>query len=152
MALINCTKCGTLFPRKLRDICDSCLEEEKQNISIITNFVEKSESKRSLEEISSNTGISFWIVQNLFKNRMLMHIASKIKIRCKVCGVEIRSTGNSNFCSKCIETIKEDMPPPPPPPSKPARKMHVRESEKDRKSPPPAAPEKTKFGFKKIVD
>jgi hypothetical protein len=152
--LVNCTRCGILFQKRLRDICDTCLENEKTFIQSIEHYVEQSNSVFvSITQISQGTGIDINKITELYKNGRLSELAARLSVKCSICGVEIRGlTKKGLFCVKCYDQFNREK-----------TKTIVKRSEEGvtlrifdkniihtRKSPD--AKERAKYGFKKSSD
>lgn len=85
--LINCKKCGILFPQKLRNICDNCLDKENNEINQINKVVNAcKENFISLEQISKKTGINLKEIEELYNSGRFINILEKIATKCKICG------------------------------------------------------------------
>jgi hypothetical protein len=109
--LINCKKCGVLFQKKLRDICDKCLEKENKSVEQIEKYIKNCSAQFiSFEMINQKTGIELEEIEELYKKGRLTIITDRLLAKCKICGVEIKCTqGKSNFCAKCLnEVLSED--------------------------------------------
>lgn len=150
----NCTKCGVLFPKKLRNICDSCLEKEKKIIEKIVSFVKNCpEPAVSITVISENTGIELKEIQNLYNKGRLTDIADRITTRCKICGTETKeSEKKGHFCPKCVQQMITEGNIRDPEIVK-AQQTELKKFEKDiMHSKLAYGKERQKFGFKKSFD
>lgn len=151
MKLINCKKCGVLFRKSLRDICDRCQQEEQKKIVLICEYAKgRSGAKFTLEELSQSVGISLDEIQHFHKKRRLHEIEHLIIMKCKICSSEIGNLGPKGyFCNKCIESMRNDeiVTGPEKKTSKlqPGNKSKKTEQEKH-------VPEPTRYGFKKNFD
>jgi hypothetical protein len=109
--LINCKKCGTLFQKKLRDICDTCLEQDNTRITSIENYVKNcAEQFISFKMINNFTGIEMEAIEELYKQGRLTIITGRLLTKCKICGIEVKGVqAKGNFCAKCYNTkVTED--------------------------------------------
>ena len=102
--LINCKKCGSLFIRGSRDICDSCFKAELELVDKIKSFVNKNPNpKTTLEEIVNEIGINKIELEDLIEKGRLFSIMPKLLIKCRFCGIEIEDEQKSSFiCTKCL--------------------------------------------------
>ena len=102
--LINCKKCGSLFIKGSRDICDNCFKAELELVDKIKAFVNKKQNqKTSLEEIISELGISKNELEDLIEKGRLFSVMPKLIIKCRFCGIEIEDEQKSSFvCTKCL--------------------------------------------------
>ena len=107
MNLINCKKCGSLFSKKLRSICDKCYEVENRHVEAVVEFVKQSHKVLvEIDEISKKLGISMRELTDLFKNGRLSMIVSRLTIRCTVCGDYTKAIELcGHFCPKCSEEL-----------------------------------------------
>lgn len=102
--LINCKKCGSLFIRGSRDICDNCFKAELELVDKIKSFVNKNPNpKTTLEEIVNEIGINKNELEDLIEKGRLFSIMPKLLIKCRFCGIEIEDEQKSSFiCTKCL--------------------------------------------------
>ena len=57
--LINCKKCGSLFIKGSRDICDNCFKAELEVVEKIKAFINKKEGqKTTVEEIGKELALN----------------------------------------------------------------------------------------------
>lgn len=149
--LINCKKCGVLFQKKFRSICDACVEAEKNNVETVEVYAEKiNETFISMESISSGTGIDLTEIIELYKNGRLAKIACRISVNCSICGAEIKGiTKKGHFCIKCYDNLKKEKTKTPVKPSE--EEYTPRKFDKNIVHTKKVIPqnEKMKYGFKK---
>lgn len=102
--LINCKKCGSLFIKGSRDICDNCFKAELELVEKIKSFVNKNPNpKTTLEEIINELGINKNELEELIEKGRLFSIMPKLLIKCRFCGIEIEDDQKSSFvCTKCL--------------------------------------------------
>jgi len=157
MNLINCKKCGVLFQKKLRDICDKCLEKDNMMIEKIEKYIcNCSEQFISFEMINEATGIELEEIEELYKKNRLTIITGRLITKCKICGAEIKNIyGKGNFCAKCLnEVINEDSGGRKPVLDPKNVNVDLRKYDKDilhtNKIIPPS--ERMKYGFKKSYE
>ena len=102
--LINCKKCGSLFIKGSRDICDNCFKAELELVEKIKSFVNKSPNpKTTLEEIINELGINKNELEELIEKGRLFSVMPKLLIKCRFCGIEIEDDQKSSFvCTKCL--------------------------------------------------
>lgn len=108
--LANCNKCGILFKKTLRNICNKCLEIENKNIEKINNYIKQNPHDIvSIQVLSDKTGIPVDDIQELLKNGRLINLKHRIMINCKICGGEITNINSKgNFCYKCLQKLPSD--------------------------------------------
>ncbi len=102
--LINCKKCGSLFIKGSRDICDNCFKAELELVEKIKSFVNKNPNpKTTLEEIINELGINKNELEELIEKGRLFSVMPKLLIKCRFCGIEIEDDQKSSFvCTKCL--------------------------------------------------
>ncbi len=102
--LINCKKCGSLFIKGSRDICDNCFKAELEVVEKIKSFINKNPNpKTTLEEIISELGINRNELEDLIEKGRLFSVMPKLIIKCRFCGIEIEDDQKSSFvCTKCL--------------------------------------------------
>lgn len=102
--LINCKKCGSLFVRGSRDICDNCFKAELELVDKIKSFINKNPNpKTTLEEIINEIGVNKNELEDLIEKGRLFSVMPKLLIKCRFCGIEIEGEQKSSFvCTKCL--------------------------------------------------
>ena len=102
--LINCKKCGSLFIKGSRDICDNCFKAELEVVEKIKTFINKKEGqKTTIEEIVAELGINKNELEELIEKGRLFSVMPKLIIKCRFCGIEIEGDQKSSFvCTKCL--------------------------------------------------
>lgn len=108
--VINCRRCGTLFQKKSRTVCDRCIEIEKEHMRTISKFVETSSELVTLRQISEGTGISFDDVDEIYKGgQLLTYTTNRIVVKCGICNQDKKgSEMKGYFCEKCYEKMAEE--------------------------------------------
>ena len=102
--LISCKKCGSLFIKGARDICDNCFKAELEQVDKIKAFINKrGEGKTTIEEIVNELGINKNELEDLIEKGRLFSVMPKLIIKCRFCGIEIEDEQKSSFvCTKCL--------------------------------------------------
>lgn len=111
-SLINCSKCGTLFLRKNRDICEKCYKDQLVLITEIIEYVTSS----PLDKIHLKTIVEhFKITMNEFEQFLtsckLAPVEKKLIFNCIKCNsiTPVESSSSFSFvCKKCIQEMKQD--------------------------------------------
>jgi len=156
MQLVNCKVCGKLFQKAFRDICDACLQAERDEIESINNFVLNREDEYiSIETISTELVIDIHRVEELYRKGKLVNAAHKISGKCKICGEETKSNGkNDNFCPKCHGQIAEDLESRNPQMNIDKAKVQLKKFDQNimHSAKPREDDRPTKYGFKKNYD
>ena len=88
--LINCKKCGSLFIKGARDICDNCYKAELEVVEKIKTFINQNPNpKTTLEEIISAVGISKHELEDLIEIFLFFFVLSILFIKCCFCDIVI---------------------------------------------------------------
>ena len=110
--LINCKKCGTLFIKATRDICDNCYKYEMDLAEEVKSFIKSNQKigkeKVTIEEILKATKISKKEFEDIFEKGRLFSVISKITVKCRFCGDEFECEQKAGFiCQKCLVKLNE---------------------------------------------
>lgn len=108
MALSNCKKCGKLFQKNIRDICDTCYELQNKLINDICQFVLNSDNNFvTREEIMTQFKISPKDFENFFLSGKFVSISDKLKLKCIRCSNEFIAGRKASFiCDNCAKKLK----------------------------------------------
>lgn len=102
--LVNCKKCGTLYVKNSRGICDNCLKSEIALVDRVKAHIAKNSKMFTLEELAVIMGTDKAELEELFERGRFFSVANKILIKCKFCGIEIQDEGKTSFvCQKCLQ-------------------------------------------------
>ncbi|GAA0368051.1 TIGR03826 family flagellar region protein [Bacillus horti] len=98
--LDNCPKCGTLFVKGVRDVCNSCFEEEEKAYNAVANYLRKSENKKAnINQVSEDTEVSIKLITKFIKQKRISLIGlPNMGYPCESCGVMTRE---GQLCSSC---------------------------------------------------
>lgn len=105
--LTNCTKCGKVFVKNLRDICQDCYKEEEAAFKIVYEFLKKQKNREAtLREVVEATGVEETLITKFIKEKRLRtSMFPKLGYPCERCGTPI-TTGK--ICTSCsVELHKE---------------------------------------------
>ncbi len=110
--LINCRKCGALFVKASRDICDECFKDEVELAEKVKSFIQLSEKigkeKVTVEEILKATKLSDKVFEDLFEKGRLFSVMSKITVKCRFCAIEFECDKKPGFiCPTCVTRFSE---------------------------------------------
>ncbi len=109
--LINCSRCGTLFIKKSKDICDKCIKEIQELQENIIQYVANS----PLESIHLTTIIEHFKIpmkelEQFLISRKLSPVEKKLTFNCIKCNsllpIEIPF---SFICKKCTLEMKQEV-------------------------------------------
>ena len=110
MKLANCKKCGKLYKKILRDICDVCAAIERHELILIFRYIrENPDQDLTLMQISQDTDISMEHLEEYYFSGQLANAGARLFASCKLCSASINSlTRKGYFCSRCSEKIQEE--------------------------------------------
>jgi len=108
--LANCKKCGKLYKKVLRDICDVCASIERHELIVIFRYMrENPDQEISLRQINSETSIPMDHLEEYYYTGQLANVGSRLIAECKLCGSQVNSmTRKGYFCTKCSEKLQEE--------------------------------------------
>lgn len=109
--LINCPKCGTLFIKKNRDVCDSCFQKQVELIENITKFVKTSPLEQvHIKTIIEEFDMTIKDFEHLLSSCKFGAIEDKLVTNCTKCNDIMPVTYASyRVCKKCTEEMKKDV-------------------------------------------
>lgn len=98
----NCPRCGRLFNKTVRDICDQCINEESDFINIIRQYL-KENKLATITDVVRDTEIELEIVLDLIEKGHIVLIDNpNMRFECSRCGLP---TPDGRLCSKCREEL-----------------------------------------------
>ena len=108
MSLSNCKKCGKLFLKKNRDICDACYEAQNKLAEEICNYVLSLNSENvSMTDIIEKFNINSREFETLFNSAKFVQISDILTVKCIRCGSEFKPGRKTGFiCDNCIKKLK----------------------------------------------
>ncbi|WP_106496663.1 TIGR03826 family flagellar region protein [Lentibacillus sp. Marseille-P4043] len=106
--LANCSRCGAVFVKNIRDICQECYKEEEKAFNVVYSFLRKRENREAtLTEIVDATGIEEKLIIKFIKEKRLRTSQfPKLAYPCERCGKNI-VTGK--LCESCSQEILQDL-------------------------------------------
>ncbi len=106
--ILNCPRCGKIFARGLREVCQDCHKKEEEDFQVVYKYVRKKENRMaSISEVEEATGVDKKFIHKYIKQGRL-HLASlpNLSYPCEACGAMIRE---GRICSNCNSNIKTDL-------------------------------------------
>ncbi|WP_163970553.1 TIGR03826 family flagellar region protein [Oceanobacillus halotolerans] len=106
--LANCSRCGALFVKNIRDICRDCYKKEEADFETVYSFLRKRENREAtLKEIVEATGVDEDIIIKFIKEKRLRTSQfPKLAYPCERCGVDIV---RGKLCGKCSDEILQGL-------------------------------------------
>ena|SRR5690625_2477459 len=101
----NCSRCGKVFAKSIRDICMSCYREEEKAFQKVYRFLSKRKNREAtLNEIVEATDVEEeLIIKFLKQNRLRASQFPKLAYPCEKCGSNIIE---GRLCSTCSSEIR----------------------------------------------
>ncbi|UFJ40063.1 flagellar protein [Brevibacillus humidisoli] len=103
--LANCSRCDTLFVKKLRDVCPKCYQEIEQEYDRCAKFLRKRENRgATIYQLSDATDVSVkQITKFIREGRISVLDNPNLGYPCESCGTMIRA---GNLCETCGKSLK----------------------------------------------
>lgn len=106
--LANCARCGAVFVRTLRDICQKCYKEEEEAFETVYQFVRNQKNREAtLSDIVEATGVDEKLIIKFIKEKRL-HTSQfpYLAYPCERCGNDIAS---GKLCADCSKELLDDL-------------------------------------------
>ncbi|MDE5414039.1 TIGR03826 family flagellar region protein [Alkalihalobacterium chitinilyticum] len=106
--LENCPRCGGIFIKALRSVCDKCHREIDQMYQTVYTFIRKRDNRKAtLQEVVEATGVSEdYILQFIREGRLQLAQFPNLAYPCDLCGAMIRE---GKICSSCRNDMSKDL-------------------------------------------
>ncbi|HEY4602072.1 MAG TPA: TIGR03826 family flagellar region protein [Cerasibacillus sp.] len=106
--LANCSRCGAVYVKDIRDICHACFKEEEKSFRIVYDFLKQRKNREAtLIEIVEATGVEEELIIKFIKEKRLRQSQfPKLTYPCERCGKQIIS---GNLCEACGKELKRDL-------------------------------------------
>lgn len=104
----NCPKCGKIFIKALRSICNDCAKDYEKMFEKVYSFIRKRENRMaSLEDVVEGTGVQEeYIFQYVREGRLKLSQFPNLAYPCESCG---KMTRSGRICSTCKGSIDRDL-------------------------------------------
>ncbi|KHF39618.1 TIGR03826 family flagellar region protein [Halalkalibacter okhensis] len=101
----NCPKCGQIFVKALRPICQHCYKEQEANYETVSKFMRRKQNRMaSIREVHEKTDVPLeQIHQFVREGRLLVTHFPNLGYPCESCGAIIQ---DGRLCSSCTDNIK----------------------------------------------
>ncbi|GEM01723.1 flagellar operon protein TIGR03826 [Halolactibacillus halophilus] len=102
--LANCSRCGNLFVKTTRDICQDCFNEEEKQFEIVYNFMKKRVNRQAtIPEIVEATGVKEDLIIKFVKEKRLRTAQfPNLTYPCDRCGKDITE---GRLCQACSNDL-----------------------------------------------
>ena len=105
MEIANCPRCGKVFARAFREICQNCYAEIEQEYATCAEYLRENRGS-TITELSEATGVTVKQITKFVKEgRISMMDAPNMSYPCESCGLPIRE---GNICGNCRDRLMAD--------------------------------------------
>jgi len=106
--LSNCPKCGKLFVKGMRDVCNDCFKIDEEEYKIVTTYLKQRENRKaSLYEVSDATGVSVkQITRFVRQGRISLKDFPNMGAPCDSCG---QPASSGNLCVNCKNKFTKEI-------------------------------------------
>ena len=106
--LANCSRCGNVFVKTTRDICQDCFKEEERQFEIVYNFMKKRVNRQAtIPEIVEATSVKEDLIIKFVKEKRLRSAQfPNLTYPCDRCGKEIVE---GRLCQACSDDLSGDL-------------------------------------------
>lgn len=102
----NCSRCGRVFVRGVKDICPSCVKEIEMMYDKCLQYLRENRGA-TITDVSEATEVSIkQITAFIREGRISLMNAPNLSYPCDVCGVLIRA---GNICDNCRQRLVKDV-------------------------------------------
>lgn len=106
MEMANCPRCGKIFSKMSKPICDDCVREEEEIFQKLKKYIDDNPGN-TLEQISEETGVSVKKIMKFMKDGRLEATKAMGKVlKCEQCG---RPIVRGRFCDACVININQSV-------------------------------------------
>lgn len=106
--LANCARCGTVYVKTIRDICQNCYREEEDAFQKVYQFLRDQKNREAtVFEIVEATGVEEELIIKFVKEKRLTPKEfPKLAYPCERCGRDISA---GKICERCQKELKSDL-------------------------------------------
>lgn len=103
----NCTRCGKVFAKTVRDICLECYRKEEEDFQKVYRFLQNRKNREAtIHEIVEATGVDEdTIIKFLKQKRLRPSEFPKLGYPCEICGKNIVQ---GRLCEDCAKHIQSE--------------------------------------------
>ncbi|MGZ0043318.1 TIGR03826 family flagellar region protein [Paenibacillus ottowii] len=106
MNLDNCPRCGKLFIKNVRGICQNCIKEIEIEYEKCVKHIRENKGIH-MHELSEATGVSVKQITTFIREgRISIANAPNMTYPCEVCGIPIRE---GHMCDSCRTRLTKDL-------------------------------------------
>lgn len=110
MNIDHCTRCGELYQKNLKELCQNCLRDLDKKYETIYRYVRKKENRKAtMEEIEEATGVDKEDIYRIVRlGKINLEQFPSLGYPCETVGCSNKVT-KGRLCSACLESIKGDL-------------------------------------------
>ncbi len=102
----NCPRCGKLFIKNVRGICQNCIKEIEIEYERCVKHIRENKGIH-MHELSEATGVSVKQITTFIREgRISIANAPNMTYPCEVCGIPIR---DGHMCDSCRTRLTKDL-------------------------------------------
>lgn len=106
MDLANCPRCGRLFSKNFRDVCQNCHQELEHDYERCVNYLRENKGL-TIQQLSDDTELSIrQITRWIREGRISLFNAPNMSYPCESCGILIR---DGHMCDSCRNRLQRDV-------------------------------------------
>jgi flagellar operon protein (TIGR03826 family) len=100
----NCPKCGKIFVKALRAICQPCFKDQEDQYDKVSTFMRKKQNRMaSVQEVHEKTGVGLTMIyQFVREGRLQIKMFPNLGYPCESCGETIKE---GRLCAPCTDNI-----------------------------------------------
>ncbi|KRW90858.1 hypothetical protein SD51_12335 [Alicyclobacillus tengchongensis] len=106
MAIANCKRCGRLYNRVGRDMCQDCIRKEDDVLLDIRQYLKK-HPQANIYEVADGTAATYEeIVDFLRDGRLILRDNPNMAYPCERCGT---LTQSGRLCANCTQALTQGL-------------------------------------------
>jgi flagellar operon protein (TIGR03826 family) len=106
MQAINCPRCGRVFTKITKPICNACVKEDEDTFELVRAYI-KENPDQTLQQVSDETHVHVKrILQYIRDGRLEASTGMSDDVGCGQCGKPI---SKGRFCEVCAGEIKKNV-------------------------------------------
>lgn len=102
--LANCSNCGEVYVKNIRDICLTCYEEEENAFEIVYRFLQQRKNRQAtmIDIVDATKVEEAMIIKFIKEKRLRTSQFPMLAYACETCGKNITS---GNICTDCSQKL-----------------------------------------------
>lgn len=102
MPIANCKRCGRIYNRVRRDICNACIEEEDKAFLSVRGYL-REHPELDMNQLCNATSVDAAMVVELIQSgRLILRDNPNMTYSCERCG---QPTQTGRYCSSCAREL-----------------------------------------------